>query len=120
MKVWIKSKSTDGKTAPIPPDFFRSKSSYPGYASCRGPIGLKPVHHKWEWKGPGLKGFPHFKMGFKPSTGKELQSEYFVPIEHAYEAIMAMESLHDKITPHLFISELRTIQADDLWMSPCY
>jgi xylitol oxidase len=33
---------------------------------------------------------------------------------------MAMESLHEKITPHLFISEIRTIQADNLWMSPCY
>jgi len=63
---------------------------------------------------------PHFKMGFKPSAGKELQSEYFVPIEHAYEAMMAMEKLHEKITPHLFISEIRTIREDDLWMSPCY
>jgi xylitol oxidase len=59
-------------------------------------------------------------MGFTPSTGKELQSEFFVPIEHAYEAIMAVEKLHEKISPHLFISEIRTIKADDLWMSPCY
>jgi xylitol oxidase len=63
---------------------------------------------------------PHFKMGFTPSTGKELQSEYSVPVEHAYDALMAIEKLHDKITPHLFISEIRTIHADRLWMSPCY
>ena len=59
-------------------------------------------------------------MGFKPSAGKELQGEYFVPIEHAYDAIMAMEKLHEKITPHLFISEIRTVNADELWMSTCY
>jgi xylitol oxidase len=59
-------------------------------------------------------------MGFTPSVGKELQSEYFVPIEHAYDAMMAMEKLHEKITPHLFISEIRTINADNFWMSPCY
>jgi xylitol oxidase len=33
---------------------------------------------------------------------------------------MAIESLHEQIAPHLFISEVRTIRADDLWMSPCY
>jgi len=63
---------------------------------------------------------PHFKMNFHPSSGKELQSEYFVPIEHAYDAMIAVETLHDKITPHLVISEIRAIKADDLWMSPCY
>ena len=70
--------------------------------------------------GPWFDRLPHFKMGFTPSVGKELQSEYFVPIEHAYEAMMAMEKLHEKITPHLFISEIRTIQSDNFWMSPCY
>ncbi len=59
-------------------------------------------------------------MGFKPSTGEELQSEYFVRIEHAYDALIAMEAIHDKISPHLFISEIRTVKADNFWMSPCY
>src|SRR6201982_1527376 len=58
-------------------------------------------------------------MGFTPSTGKELQTEYFVPIEHAVEAIEAVSRLGKKIGPHLFIPEIRTIAADDLWMSPC-
>jgi xylitol oxidase len=70
--------------------------------------------------GPWYERLPHFKMGFKPSAGKELQSEYFVPIEHAYSAMMAIEKLQEKITPHLFISEIRSIAADDFWMSPCY
>jgi xylitol oxidase len=70
--------------------------------------------------GPWFERLPHFKMGFTPSTGKELQSEYFVAIENGYDALMAIEKLHEKITPHLFISEIRTIDADDLWMSPCY
>ena len=70
--------------------------------------------------GPWYERMPHFKMGFKPSTGEELQSEYFVRIEYAYDALLAMEKLNEKISPHLFISEIRTIQADDFWMSPCY
>jgi xylitol oxidase len=70
--------------------------------------------------GPWYERLPHFKMGFTPSTGKELQGEYFISRERGYEGIMAMEKLQEKITPHLFISEIRTIAADDLWMSPCY
>jgi len=69
--------------------------------------------------GPWYERLPHFKMGFTPSSGKELQSEYFVPRRHAVEAIMAVYRLGKQIGPHLLITEIRTIAADDLWMSPC-
>jgi xylitol oxidase len=59
-------------------------------------------------------------MGFTPSAGNELQAEYFVPRQHAVEAILAIERLRDQVSPHLLISEIRTVAADDLWMSPCY
>jgi len=59
-------------------------------------------------------------MGFTPSSGKELQSEFFVPREHSYAAIKAVEQLHEKISPHLLITEVRCIEADQLPMSPCY
>jgi xylitol oxidase len=70
--------------------------------------------------GPWYQRLPHFKMGFTPSSGKELQSEYFVPLRHAVEAMEAISRLGKQIGPHLFISEIRTIAADDLWMSPCH
>jgi alditol oxidase len=59
-------------------------------------------------------------MGFTPSAGKELQSEYFVPRRNAVDAILAVERLRDQVSPHLLITEIRTIAADELWMSPCY
>jgi xylitol oxidase len=70
--------------------------------------------------GPWYERLPHFRMGFTPSAGKELQSEYFVPRPNAVEAIMAIEGLRDQVGPHLLISEIRAIAADNLWMSPCY
>ena len=39
---------------------------------------------------------------------------------NAVDAISAVERLRDHVSPHLMITELRTIAADDLWMSPCY
>ena len=70
--------------------------------------------------GPWYERLPHFRMGFTPSSGKELQSEYFVARSNAVEAIAAVERLRDHVSPHLMITELRTIDGDELWMSPCY
>jgi alditol oxidase len=70
--------------------------------------------------GPWYDRLPHFRMGFTPSAGKELQSEYFVPRRNAVDAILAVERLRDQVSPHLLITEIRTIAADDLWMSTCY
>jgi alditol oxidase len=70
--------------------------------------------------GPWYERMPHFRMGFTPSSGKELQSEYFVPHRHAVEAILAISRLGGQIGPHLLTSEIRSIAADDLWLSPCY
>ena len=70
--------------------------------------------------GQWYERLPHFRMGFTPSAGKELQSEYFVPRRHAVEAILAVERLREQVSPHLLITEIRTIAADDLWMSTAY
>jgi xylitol oxidase len=70
--------------------------------------------------GPWYERLPHFRMRFTPSAGKELQSEYFVPRKNAVEAILAVERLRDEVSPSLLITEIRTIAADNLWMSPCY
>jgi alditol oxidase len=70
--------------------------------------------------GPWYNRLPHFRMGFTPSAGKELQSEYFVPRQNAVDAILAVERLRSQVKPYLLISEIRTIAADDLWLSPCY
>jgi len=70
--------------------------------------------------GAWYERLPHFKMEFTPSVGREIQSEYFVSFERGYEAIRAVENLRDQITPHLFVTELRAVAADDLWMSMAY
>jgi alditol oxidase len=116
-EVWIKNKSVDGKK--VEPTFFgatlATKNLHPieslDAINCTDQMGVD---------GPWYERMPHFKMGFTPSSGKELQAEYFVPIENAYEAFMAVEKLNEKIFPILFITEIRAIAADDLPMSPFY
>ena len=63
---------------------------------------------------------PHFAKGDVAAKGNELQTEYFVAMEHAVDAIKAVATLADRIQPLLHASELRTVAADKLWMSTCY
>lgn len=70
--------------------------------------------------GPWSDRLAHFRMDFMPSAGDELQSEYLVPREHAVAAIQTIRKLSPVITPLLLISEVRTIAADELWLSGNY
>ena len=70
--------------------------------------------------GPWLDRLPHFRLDHTPSHGDELQSEFFVGREHAVEAFEALDALRDRLAPLVFVSEIRTIAADDLWLSPAY
>ncbi|HEU4902134.1 MAG TPA: D-arabinono-1,4-lactone oxidase, partial [Flavisolibacter sp.] len=116
-EVWIKCKANGTNT--LPPDLYGASLA----ATTVHPIAGQSAENVTEQLGvPGkwYERMPHFKMGFKPSAGEELQSEFFVPLETAYEAVMAIELLHEKIAPHLFVSEIRTIAADNFWLSPFY
>ena len=62
---------------------------------------------------------PHFRLDFTPSSGDELQSEYLVPRVHAVDALRALDQLA-AIAPVLQIAEIRTVAADELWLSPAY
>ena len=70
--------------------------------------------------GPWHERLPHFCMDFTPSSGDELQSEYFIPREHTAAAYRALMVLFAEIQPLLLVSEIRTVRADSLWLSPAY
>lgn len=83
---------------------------------------LDPVHcnpQRGE-PGPWHERLPHFRAEFTPSAGDEIQAEYLLPRTRAVEAIRALRTLHDRITPLLHVTEIRTMRADDLWLSPAY
>ena len=62
----------------------------------------------------------HFKLEFTPSVGEEIQTEFFIDRKDAAAAIEALSQLGEEITPLLWITELRTIAADQLWLSGAY
>ncbi len=70
--------------------------------------------------GPWHERLPHFRPEFTPSAGDEIQSEYLVPREHAAQALAALAGVGPQLAPVTQVSEIRTVAADDLWLSPAY
>lgn len=70
--------------------------------------------------GPWHERLPHFRPEYTPSSGDELQSEYQLPRERAVEALAALDPIAGQIAAVLRIAEIRTVAADDLWLSPFY
>ncbi|MXX26196.1 MAG: FAD-binding protein [Caldilineaceae bacterium SB0668_bin_21] len=62
----------------------------------------------------------HFQIDSTPASGDELQTEYFVPRAHAVPALQAVEVLRDRFRSMLWISEIRSVAADRLWLSQSY
>ncbi len=117
-QVWVKSRVTD-EPEQVESDLFGAAAAvvdrHPilglDASSCTPQLG-RP--------GPWAERLPHFSMGFTPSSGDELQSEYLLPRRYAVEAIEAVRSLADEIRPILQVSEIRAVAADLLWMSMNY
>ena len=98
--TWLGATVADGPRHPI-------KAMSADYATQQG--GLP---------GPWNERLPHFRLEFTPSNGDELQSEYFVLRERAAEAFDVLRTLGNQFAPVIQVSEVRTIAADDLWLSP--
>jgi xylitol oxidase len=110
-QVWIKERG-------VPPEALAGARA--ATADVHPIPGMDPLNctRQLGVPGPWSDRLPHFQMGFTPSAGEEIQSEYLVPREHAVEAIAAVRGLGAAIRPALQITELRTVAADGLWMSP--
>jgi xylitol oxidase len=117
-QVWVKRLVAPGEQAGAAPELFGAAL----VPARRHPIAELSGENCTEQgvAGPWHERLPHFRLEFTPSRGDELQSEYFVPRRYALAAIRAVDALREGVTPLLYISELRTIAADKLWMSPCY
>ena len=99
---WLGAELADGPRQPVP-----GMSAVP----CTEQQGVP---------GPWHLRLPHFRLEFTPSSGEELQSEYLVPRERAIEALAGIDRIRGRVAPVLQISEIRTVAADDLWLSPSY
>jgi xylitol oxidase len=118
-QVWLKRHAPDGNSIRAAPELFGARLA----AKNLHPLLYISAEHCTEQMGvcgPWFERLPHFRMDFTPSSGEELQSEYMIPRQHAFAALQVLNLVREHIAPLLQISEVRTIAADNLWMSPSY
>jgi alditol oxidase len=99
---WMGGRLADGPRHPVP--------GMPA-ANCTEQLGVP---------GPWHERLPHFRPEFTPSAGDELQSEYLLPRASAIDALHALQPVAGQLAAVVQISEIRTIAADELWLSPSY
>ena len=117
-QVWLKSRIREGSPEPTPP----GNAATPAAGKVMSPAddGHDNTTVQGGVPGPWNERLPHFRFDEVPSNGDEIQSEYFVAREDALAALRALEPIAGDFAPHLLISELRSVAADHLWLSPAY
>ncbi len=112
-QVWVKQRADepalpDGWLGTRPADGPRHMVRGVDPASCTPQLGTT---------GPWYTRLPHFRLDFTPSSGDELQSEYLVPRAAVVPALRAVDAIRDRIAPVLHVAEIRSMAADDQWLS---
>ncbi|WP_432570325.1 D-arabinono-1,4-lactone oxidase [Kineococcus sp. SYSU DK005] len=116
-QVWLKTRLSDSAEAPA--ELFGARPA----TEALHPLPEVDVRNATEQlgvPGPWHERLPHFRYGFQPSNGEELQVEHLVPREHALGAVAALRELGPSLAPLLHMCEVRTVAADDLWLSSAY
>ncbi len=118
-QVWLKNVVAPGQDTGMPADLFGAPAATEPLSPAAW-IGETAENCNDQLGRPGawFDRLPHFRLDFTPSVGRELQTEYFVPRAHLAAAVAAVRGLAGRIEPLLIVSEIRTVAADDLWMSP--
>jgi xylitol oxidase len=118
-QIWVKSVVNPDGSSTAPDALFGARRA----TVKMHPISSQDPINCTEQLGVGGSSFdrlPHFRMGFTPASGDELQVEYFVPKKYAVDTIRTLRLSHDRLAGLLLMGEIRTVGADDLWLSPCY
>ena len=117
-QVWLKSRVDDQPSLP-PRDWLggRRARRQVHMLAGRPPDSCTPQLGR---PGPWHQRLPHFRLAFTPSSGEELQSEWFVPRQVGGDAVRAAAVVLRDLTAVVQTTEIRSVAADDLWLSPAY
>jgi alditol oxidase len=117
--LWVKSRVDDDRSAKLPAELFGARAATEKLHMTRGNDPLHCTPQLGE-PGPWYERLPHFLLEFTPSSGAEIQSEYLLDRRYASSAIDALRGLGHAIAPLVKSAEIRTVAADELWLSPAY
>ncbi len=117
-QIWMKFLS-DKDTSTLPKNAFGGNLA----VANQHPVKVNDPSTCTEQMGaPGkwLYRLPHFKLDSSPASGDEVQTEYLVDRKYVKEYIEELSLIGDEIADKVYATEIRTIKADNLWLSGAY
>jgi xylitol oxidase len=118
-QVWLKELAARNNCGWLATDFYGAKPAETKLHPIKQ-LSAEPCTEQLGVPGPWHERLVHFKPSHTPSSGNEIQTEYFFDRDKAVEAMRRLFTMGKEIEPVLQISEIRTVAADDLWLSPSY
>jgi len=115
-RLWAKSRLADG-AAPTLAHLGAVPAAHPTVlATPESRLRLTPFGEP----GPWSERLCHFRPDQPPGPLEQIQSEYMVPRAQAVSALAMLRGIAGRIDPLLYVTEIRTMAGDDLWLSPAH
>jgi alditol oxidase len=116
-RLWLKTRLPDREPPRVTAEHFGATIAS---RASPGAVDVDDSLNAFGVPGPWSERLCHFRHDRDPGPTAQIQSEYMVPRNQAVAALTRLRVIGDRIDRHLIISEIRTIAADDLWLSPSY
>jgi xylitol oxidase len=117
-RLWMKTRLIDGRPLEVSAAHLgaRPASTPLAVSPGDGPVTLTP----FGIPGPWSERLIHLGAEQEPGPLDQIQSEYLLPRANAPAAFAKLRAMGDRIDRRLFVSEIRTMAGDELWLSPAY
>ncbi len=114
-RLWVKHRLDHPTPGIVPAELGADAAPHPVWDQSDAIAAqLNPFDVAGAWS----ERLPHFRPDVLPGPGDQIQSEYMVPLRHAMPALARLREMSDRIDRLLHITEIRSMAADTLWMSP--
>jgi xylitol oxidase len=117
-RLWIKTRLIDGRPLEVTAAHLGARPASTPLAVSPGdsPVALTP----FGISGPWSERLIHLPADQEVGPREQIQSEYLLPRANAPAAFAKLRAIGPRIDRLLFISEIRTMAGDELWLSPAY
>ncbi|HEY0419575.1 MAG TPA: FAD-binding protein [Acetobacteraceae bacterium] len=117
-RLWLKTRLTED--GPLEVTAAHLGATAAPHVVSTGPDDPADRLNPFGVAGPWSERLPHFRLDREPGPDEQIQSEYMVPRSQAMVALARLRAIGGRIDPHLHVTEIRTMAADALWLSPSY